>query len=718
MDDKDIAEIGRKRSIGIIAHIDAGKTTTTELILYKSGEKNTLGTVDTGNTSTDSMSLEKEKGITIRSANVSFNWKLEEEIYEYNLIDTPGHVDFAGEVVSSLRAINLAVCVIDSSKGVEAQTLSVIKQCTQNNIPVIFYLNKMDKLGADFEKAYKSVWIKLTNSTTLVESLNKNRFPVIVTIPVFREEKYVGLIDLVRDRYYTWKGDNLQTNKIEDIDSDNYNFYKKKLIEELCEIDATYENGNYELITKYTNGEQIDKELIINILRRELIRSRISLVLNGSSQKGIGVESLLDWISYCGPSPLDVVNKGYDNEENEIDIKGCEEGFIGFVFKIVSDQHLGSLAWVKICRGVLVKGKVKNIRTKEAFSVGRIYKIFADKKQEISSCKYGDIVAIPVSIKSPDYLIRGDTILDNESVIIKLKEIKLPDPLVIQNFYLEDYNKNNEDRLNKGLDKILLEDPTVKREIVDGFVKVFGQGKLHLDIIRSLAEQYTGLKIKSGAPIVQYKETFKPIRKEFEYVLKKQSGGHGSYAKINILLESGDNNSGIVFIDKIRGQSISRNNITAVNKGIITGANSGGHYGYSITDFKVTLIDGAEHCVDSSDKDFSTAASLLIKEIVTTLGSNGLMLLEPFVIVTIEVPTEFTGVVHQLISSKRGIVLEIKNDTSLDLEEITFNAPLSETFNLVDEIRSITKGRGTSSTPEFLGYFVVSDNIIKKLIKT
>lgn len=680
------------RNIGIIAHIDAGKTTTTERLLYFTGQIHKIGEVHDGAATTDFMEQERERGITIQSAAITCFWDRDDKRYRINIIDTPGHVDFTAEVERSLRVLDGAVVIFDGRKGVEPQSETVWRQANKYKVPRICFMNKINLIGGDFEKSFGTIKTRLSNKA------------VAVTLPIGRESELHGYVDLIDMKAYTYKSidseDLVETEIPAELQS-KVDQYRAILLETLVELDDT-------LMEKYFEGKDISNEELKAALRKGTLEGRIFPVLGGDSRSPMA-KTLLDYITLCLPSPLDVppVQGDHPKTGAEIERKPDEnEPFAGLVFKIVNDPHIGNLSYFRVYSGTIKAGTyvlntTKNIRER----VGRLVLMHADDREEVDMLRTGDIGAI-VGLKES---VTGDTICDENNPII-LEQITFAEPVVSQ--AIEPSTKSDEEKMSEALTRLVKEDPTFKVETnhETGQTIISGMGELHLEIMVDRMKREFGVAAKVGKPQVAYRETVKGVCEQSEGRYVKQSGGKGQYGHCWLKIEPNEQGKGFEFIDAIKGGVIPREYIPAVQKGVEESLKAGVVAGYPVVDVKVTLFDGSYHEVDSSEAAFKIAASMAFKDGCRKANP---VLLEPIMDVAVEVPQEYMGDVTGSLSSKRGQI-QGSEDIGNGITVINALVPLSELFGYTSELRSLTSGRGSANI-EPSHYAEVPRNIAEEI---
>lgn len=680
------------RNIGIIAHIDAGKTTTTERLLYFTGQVHRVGEVHDGEATTDFMEQEKERGITIMSAAVTCFWDFNEKRHRINIIDTPGHVDFTAEVERSLRVLDGAVVVFDGRKGVEPQSETVWRQANKYKVPRICFMNKINLIGGDFEKSFQTIKDRLSPKATAI------------TLPIGRETELHGYVDLIRMKAYTYESVEAKELHEEEIPADMEEMakkYREILIEKLVEQDD-------ELMEKYFAGEEITVEELHGALRKATVNLDMFPVLGGDGRTPMA-KTLLDYITICLPSPLDVrAIKGIDPETEEPMERHSDEDepFSSLVFKIVSDPHIGTLSYFRIYSGTIEAGSYVYNSTKGVRErVSRLVLMHADDREEVDMLRAGDIGAI-VGLKDST---TGDTLCDEEEPII-LEQIQFAEPVVSQ--AIEPATKSDEEKMGESLAKLAGEDPTFRVESnrETGQTIISGMGELHLEIMVDRMKREFGVVANVGKPQVAYRETVKGVCEEAEGKYIKQSGGKGQYGHCILKIEPNEAGEGFEFINEIKGGSIPREFIPSIQKGVEETMKTGIVAGYPVVDVKVTVHDGSYHEVDSSEAAFKVAGSMAFKE---GLRRANPILLEPLMKVAVEMPDEYMGDVTASLSSKRG---QIQGTESLGNEITRVNAfvPLAELFGYTSELRSITSGRGAPNV-EFERYEEVPKSVAEEI---
>ena len=657
------------RNIGIMAHIDAGKTTTTERILFYAGKIHKIGETHEGAAQMDWMEQEQERGITITSAATTAHWKG----YRLNIIDTPGHVDFTVEVERSLRVLDGAVALFDAKSGVEPQSETVWRQADKYHVPRIAHINKMDVTGADF---FRSV-------DTIDKKLHGN--PIPIQIPMGAEDTFIGMIDLVEMKAEIYKDELGKEIEITDVPEeylDKANEYREKLIEKASEFDE-------DLMMAYLEGEEIDKELLKKAIRKGTLAVEITPVSCGSSYKNKGVQLLLDAIIDYLPSPIDVpAIEGTDLDGNEVQRHSSDdEPFSALAFKIVTDPYVGKLAYFRVYSGVLKAGSyVMNSTKGKRERIGRILQMHANKREEIEEIRAGEIAAA-VGLKDTT---TGDTLCDEKEQVI-LENMEFPDPVI--SVAIEPKTKASQDKMALALAKLAEEDPTFRTHTDDetGQTIISGMGELHLDIIVDRLLREFKVEANIGNPQVSYREGIKK-NAEGEAKYARQSGGRGQYGHVKIRIEPNKPGEGFVFENAIVGGAIPKEFIGPTQQGIEEALQSGIIGGYEVLDVKVTLYDGSYHEVDSSEMAFKIAGSMAVRD---ALAKADPVLLEPMMKVEVTTPEEYMGDVIGDINSRRGRMEGMELVAGAQI--VTAYVPLAEMFGYATSLRSNTQGRATHS---------------------
>ncbi len=679
----------KMRNIGIMAHIDAGKTTTTERILYYTGRTHKIGEVHEGTAIMDWMAQEQERGITITSAATTCEWR----DVTINIIDTPGHVDFTAEVERSLRVLDGACAVFDAVAGVQPQSETVWRQADKYGVPRICFINKMDRVGADF---YHSV-------DTIVDRLHAR--PVAIQLPVGAEDQFKGVIDLVRMKARIWRDETLGA-EYDDVDIpadlvEKAKEYREKLIEAVAETDDT-------LFEKFVEGQAVTEQELAAGIRKATIAQKIFPVICGSSFKNKGVQNLLDAVCDYLPSPLDIPPiKGIavDNPEERLERKASDsEPFSALVFKIMTDPFVGQLCFIRVYSGKLNAGdSIYNVTKGRRERVGRLVKMHANKREEIQEVFAGDICAA-VGLRQ---VVTGDTICDEKQPIL-LESIDFPAPVI--QLAIEPKTKADQEKLGVAIQKLVSEDPTlrVSTDPETGQTILAGMGELHLEIIVDRMQREFNVGANVGKPEVAYRETIRQ-RAENDYTHKKQTGGSGQYARVKLRVEPNPEKD-FEFDNEVTGGNIPKEFIPAIEKGVIEALEGGILAGYPLNNIKVTVFDGDYHEVDSSEMAFKICGSICVKG---AAGKAKPVLLEPVMRVEVTVSEDYMGPVNGDLVSRRGRLegTEIVGSTHI----VKAMVPLSEMFGYATELRSRTQGRG-SFTMHFGQYEEVPKNLAEEII--
>jgi elongation factor G len=696
--------IEKYRDFGIIAHISAGKTTTTERILFYTGISHKLGSTDDGTAIMNWMEQEKERKLTIKSAATTCFWTPEQYLrkeekektqseYRLNIIDTPGHIDFTAEVQRALRILDGAIVVFDGVAGVESQSETVWRQADKFNVPRICFINKMDRMGADFEKSLESIWKKLTKNA------------VALQLPIGTEDKFVGVIDLLKMKALIFGGDFGQIIKEEEIPQDlleKAKAWRGKLIEKIVAEDE-------KLFEKYLAKEEISIAELRRVLRKATLNYKLIPVFCGASFRNKGVQPLLDGVIYYLPSPLDLPPvKGIDPRTGqEIERKlDDSEPFAALAFKVSADPYIGSLTFFRVYSGTLKKGSyVLNTTTSEKERIGRIVRMHSNEREEVDEVFAGDIGAT-VGLKRTS---TGHTLCDENHPIV-LEKIFFPEPVI--SVRIEPKTKADQEKMGLALKKLSEEDPTfkVRSDLETGEIIISGMGELHLEIIVDRMRREFKVESSVGKPQVAYKETIKEeAEAEGKYI--RQSGGRGQYGHVWLKVKPKKRGEGFKFVDAIKGAIIPREFIPAVKKGIIEAMEKGILAGYPIVDMEVTLYDGSYHEVDSSEIAFKIAGSIALQGAAKRAK---VVVLEPIMKLEVIIPGEFLGDTIGDLNARRGKIEETKD--RIDFKVIEAKVPLAEMFGYATVIRSLTEGRGTF-TMEFDHYEEVPQNIVQEIIE-
>jgi elongation factor G len=684
-----IVPIERVRNIGFMAHIDAGKTTTTERVLYYTGLTHRIGEVHEGTATMDFMEQERERGITITSAATTCFWRK----HRINIIDTPGHVDFTIEVERALRVLDGAIAIFCAVGGVEPQSETVWRQADKYRVPRLAFINKMDRVGADFEGCI----------SMMVDRLKAN--PVPIQIPLGKEENFQGVIDLIKMKAIIYdeetKGARYEYIDIPEEYQAKAEEFRDKMLEALADFDET-------IMEKYLEGEEITEEEIQRALRKGTIELKLVPVLCGSAFKNKGIQQLLDAIVDYLPSPVDIPPvKGKTPEGKEIErIASDNAPFTALAFKLMTDPYVGHLTFLRIYAGHLKSGDtVFNASKGVKEKIGRLLKMHANKREEVTEVYAGDIVAAVGLRKTTT----GDTLCDEREPIL-LESIEVPEPVI--SVAIEPKTKDDQDKLGTALHKIAVEDPSfrVRYDEETGETIISGMGELHLEIIVDRLRREFKVQANVGRPQVSYRETItKPVKVEGKFI--KQTGGRGQYGHVWLEMEPLPAGKGFEFIDAITGGVIPKEYIPAVERGIKEAMEKGVIAGYPVTDVRVRLVDGSYHEVDSSDMAFAIAASMAFKEGVK---KGAPVLLEPIMLLEVIVPEQYVGDVMGDITARRGKVTGI--EMRKNAQVIRAHVPLAEMFGYATTLRSATQGRATY-TMQFSHYEPVPTKIAEALIK-
>jgi len=680
----------RIRNIGIAAHIDAGKTTTTERILYYTGKIHKIGEVHDGSAVTDWMEQERERGITITSAAVTSFWKN----HQINIIDTPGHVDFTIEVERSMRVLDGVVAVFCAVGGVQPQSETVWRQANKYGVPKMVFVNKMDRTGANFLKVVDQIRTRL----------NGNAFAI--QLPIGAEENLTGIVDIIEQKAHIYTNDIGTDIRIDEVPADMLEEVAKRremLVEAVAECDD-------ELMMKYLEGEEISVEEIKRALRKATIDGKVIPVCGGSAFKNKGVQLMLDAVIDYLPAPIDVpaikgINPNTDAEDERH--SSDAEPFSALAFKIMTDPYVGRLTFIRVYSGKLESGSyVMNTVTGKKERISRIVQMQADDREEVSEIYAGDICAV-VGLKDTT---TGDTLCDEKKPII-LERMEFPEPVI--SVAIEPKTKADQEKMSLALSKLAEEDPSfrVKTDQETGQTIISGMGELHLEIIVDRLLREFKVQANVGKPQVAYRETIK-AKSSADTKFARQSGGKGQYGHVKINIEPAEPGQGFVFENKIVGGSIPKEYIEPARKGMEEALEGGILAGYQVIDVKVSLYDGSYHDVDSSEMAFKIAGSMAIKEAVRKATP---IILEPMMKVEVEAPEEYTGDVIGDLSSRRGRVEGMNMLEGLGIQKVNATVPLSEMFGYATDIRSKTQGRGTF-TMEFKHYEQVPKNIEEEIV--
>jgi elongation factor G len=677
------------RNIGIMAHIDAGKTTFTERVLFYTGKKHKLGEVHEGAAEMDWMEQEKERGITITSAATTCFWKGN----KVNIIDTPGHVDFTVEVERSLRVLDGAIAVFDGQAGVEPQSETVWRQADKYNVPRLCFVNKMDKMGADFYMSLDSIKQRL------------NPRAVAIQLPIGAEDNLSGVIDLFDRKAYTFVGNFGETITEVEVPADmkeKVEKFRAELVEKAVECDES-------TMEKYLNGEEISVEDLKKAMRKGVIKNEIYPVLCGTALQNIGVQFALDAVNEYLPSPLDVPSveaSDLHDEEKKYPIKADDSSpFVGLAFKIATDPFVGKLCFVRVYQGVLQSGSyIVNASTGNKERVGRLVRMHSNHREEIKEIYAGDIAAV-IGLKNTT---TGNTLCDENKQML-LESIIFPEPVI--KIAVEPKTKADQEKMGVALSRLAEEDPTFRVETDEetNQVLISGMGELHLDIIVDRMKREFGVEANVGNPQVSYRETITQVA-EAEHKYAKQSGGRGQYGHCRLRVEPAGEGKGYEFIDEVKGGVIPREFIPAIEKGVKEGMQSGVVAGYPMVDVRVAVYDGSYHEVDSSEVAFKMAGIFAYKEACQKAKP---ILLEPMMKVEVTTPEDYMGNIIGDLNSKRGQIEEMI-DRPNKIKAIQAKVPLSEMFGYATALRSMSQGRA-NYVMEFAYYSEVPRNILEQI---
>ncbi|RCK69726.1 elongation factor G [Desertihabitans brevis] len=685
-------DLGKVRNIGIMAHIDAGKTTTTERILFYTGINYKIGEVHDGGATMDWMEQEQERGITITSAATTCHWK----DHQINIIDTPGHVDFTVEVERSLRVLDGAVAVFDGVAGVEPQSQTVWRQADRYRVPRICFINKLDRTGASFDYCVGTIRSRL------------NAVAAVMQLPIGAEADFLGVVDLVNMRALTWRGETTigEDYEVEAIPADMVE-QAEAARNELIETVADHDD---ELMELYLEGEEITGEVLQHAVRRAVLSSSITAVFCGTAFKNKGVQPLLDAVIHYLPSPIDVpAIDGFKPGDETVEIHrkpADSEPFSALAFKIAADPHLGKLTYVRIYSGKLEAGtQVLNSTKQRKERIGKIYQMHANKREEIASVGAGQIVAV-MGLKDTT---TGETLSDANDPVV-LESMDFPAPVIEQ--AIEPKTKSDQEKLSAAIQRLAEEDPTfrVHTDEETGQTIIAGMGELHLEVLIDRMKREFRVEANIGKPQVSYRETLRRPVEKVEYTHKKQSGGSGQYGRVIISLEPQEPGSGYEFVNAITGGRIPKEYIPAVDQGIQEAMAFGVLAGYPVEDIKVTLTDGAYHDVDSSELAFKIAGSMVFKEAARRADPA---LLEPMMAVEVTTPEDYLGTVIGDLNSRRGQVQSMEDVHGNKVVKAL--VPLSEMFGYVGDLRSKTSGQASYSM-EFHSYAETPKNVSDEII--
>ncbi len=681
------------RNIGIAAHIDAGKTTTTERILVFTGKIRKSGEVHDGNATTDFLPEEKARGITIMSAVVSAVWRKDNTDWNINVIDTPGHVDFTIEVERSMRVLDGAIAVFDASQGVEPQSETVWRQADKYHVPRVAFVNKMDKVGADFAMVL----------TDMRERLGVQ--PAAIQIPMGSEDSFVGIIDVIAMQAHWFNNDEGTDIEITAIPA-AYLEAAMKARAELVELAA---DASETVMHKFLNAEEVSREELVSALRQSTILQTLFPLLCGSSLKNKGIQLLLDAVVDFLPSPLEIpAMTGVDETGLEVSCPAdAKAPLAALAFKIMTDNYVGRLTFVRIYSGTMQSGSyVLNSSTGKKERVSRLLKIQANQREEVPFLKAGDLGAV-VGIRDAS---TGDTIVGAQDPVLMLERIEVPEAVI--SLAVEPKSKADADKLGFGLARLAEEDPTfrVKTDPESGQTIISGMGELHLEILLNRLTRDFNVESKVGAPQVAYRETI-TSSVEVDFTFKKQEGGNGAFAHIKLSIEPLTRGAGFEFVNGVIGGEVPKEFISSVAKGIESSLGSGPMIGFPVVDFKATLTGGSAHAVDSSDMAFRMAGSMAIKEAIQKASPA---ILEPIMRVEVVTPESFMGAIIGDLNARRGQILGM--DERGNARVVKAHVPLSQMFGYANSMRSLSQGRASYSM-SFDHYTDVPKNIMNELVK-
>ena len=690
-----LTDLNKVRNIGIMAHIDAGKTTTTERILYYTGVNYKIGETHDGASTMDWMEQEQERGITITSAATTCYWKNN----QINIIDTPGHVDFTVEVERSLRVLDGAVAVFDGKEGVEPQSETVWRQADKYNVPRICFVNKMDKLGADF---YFTV-------DTIINRLKAK--PLVIQLPIGAENDFEGVVDLIEQRALVWRGETKlgEQYEIEEIPADlvdKAEEYRNALIEAVAEADE-------ELLEKYLGGEELSIDEIKAGIRKLTIAGEAFPVLCGSAFKNKGVQPMLDAVIAFLPSPLDVpAIDGHDVKDEEKIVQrhpDATEPFSALAFKVATHPFFGKLTYVRVYSGKVEQGaQVLNSTKGKKERIGKLFQMHSNKENPVPEATAGHIYAF-IGLKD---VTTGDTLSDIANPVI-LESMTFPEPVI--DVAIEPKTKADQEKLSTAIQKLAEEDPTFRVKLDDetGQTVIGGMGELHLDILVDRMRREFKVEANVGKPQVAYRETIRRKAEKIDYTHKKQTGGSGQFAKVQVTFEPLDTAEGELyeFVNQVTGGRIPREYIPSVDAGIQSAMEQGVLAGFPLVGVKATLLDGAYHDVDSSEMAFKIAGSMVLKEGIKRADP---VLLEPVMAVEVRTPEEYMGDVIGDLNSRRGMIQSMEDATGVKV--VRAQVPLSEMFGYIGDLRSKTQGRAVYSM-QFDSYAEVPRNVADEIIK-
>lgn len=680
----------RYRNIGIIAHIDAGKTTTTERILFHTGKTYRIGNVDDGTTVTDWMEQERERGITIVSAAVSAEWKG----YQINVIDTPGHIDFTAEVQRSLRVLDGGVVVFDAVQGVEPQSETVWRQADRYAVPRICFVNKMDRIGASYERTIE----------TIRQRLGAN--PIAMQFPIGSESSFKGVVDLLTERALIWDDDQAREPRETDVPQDlrvEVAELRARMVEQIAET-------NDELTLKYLEGEEISVEELKSALRTAVIAMQAVPIFCGSSLRNKGVPPVLDAVIDYLPSPIDIppVVGTHPKTGDELSrAVSDDEPLSALVFKIVTDPYVGRLAYIRVYSGKLTQGSTVYNSSKDSRErIGRLLRMYADRREDITEVYAGDIGAV-LGMKQS---FTGDTLCDQSNPIV-LETISFPEPVI--SVSIEPKTTSDQDKMGEALHKLSEEDPTfrVRTDEETGQTIISGMGELHLEVLVDRMLREFRVQARVGRPQVAYRESITRRNEKADFRYVKQTGGRGQYGHVVLDIQPGEPGSGIIFKNDIVGGVIPKEYIPAIEKGVREATDAGVIAGYPVVDVNIRLYDGSYHEVDSNEMAFKMAGSMAFRE---GLHKCGPVMLEPIMKVEVTVPEEYLGDVIGQVNSRRGEIqgMEIRPGNA---QAVRSMVPMAEMFGYATDLRSATQGRG-NFTMEFDHYAQVSEAVMRTIV--
>lgn len=690
-----LTDLNKVRNIGIMAHIDAGKTTTTERILFYTGVNYKIGETHDGASTMDWMEQEQERGITITSAATTCYWKDN----QINIIDTPGHVDFTVEVERSLRVLDGAVAVFDGKEGVEPQSETVWRQADKYDVPRICFVNKMDKLGADF---YFTV-------DTIINRLKAK--PLVIQLPIGAESDFIGVVDLLEMKALVWRGETAlgESYETEEIPADlveKAEQYRAELVEAVAEADD-------ELLEKFLGGEELTVAEIKSGIRKLVVKSEAFPVLCGSAYKNKGVQPMLDAVIDYLPSPLDVPSiEGHDVKDAEKVVErhaDAAEPFSGLAFKVATHPFFGKLTYVRVYSGKVAQGaQVLNTTKGKRERIGKLFQMHSNKENPVEEAQAGHIYAF-IGLKD---VTTGDTLSDPGNPVI-LEAMTFPEPVI--DVAIEPKTKADQEKMSTAIQKLLAEDPTyrVKLDEETGQTVIGGMGELHLDILVDRMRREFKVEANVGKPQVAYRETIRRTAEKIDYTHKKQTGGSGQFAKVQVTFEPLETTEGELyeFANAVTGGRIPREYIPSVDAGIQSAMEQGVLAGFPVVGVKATLLDGAYHDVDSSEMAFKIAGSMVFKEGIKRADP---VILEPVMAVEVRTPEEYMGDVIGDLNSRRGMIQSMEDATGVKV--VRAQVPLSEMFGYIGDLRSKTQGRAVYSM-QFDSYAEVPRNVAEEIIK-